>query len=352
MDVSIVRASPLRRRWWPAVCLQSIALAGAGTAVAASPAASADAVRTSIPSEAVAEYNSLFACPTTLDHIGRVVAPVMIDGRGPFRFVVDTGASRSSVGQSLVNALGLQMSSVPTLQLEGITGSAAVSAVTIDRLRAGSLSIQHMPMPVLWAPVMAGADGILGMAGLTDQTLLVDFQHNRVILGKDLDPDVRFHYSRVHTQVVDGGLMTAVAYVGDVRVLAVVDTGSERTLGNPALQKALGLRQDSGNLEPVTAVYGATRQVEPGRIAHSPVIAIGPLRVEGVDLVYGDFHIFKLWKLDRMPAIILGMDVLGTVNALGFDFRRHDLYVSSARNTGDPFSDIHSYTSGAPIVSH
>jgi predicted aspartyl protease len=337
-------ASPLRRRWWPAVCLQSMLLAGLCSAVAA--AAPGDAAApTTVPTTAQAQYDSLLACPTTLDHIGRVVAPVMVDGQGPFRFVIDTGASRSSVGPSLVQALGLTMGKAPSLQLEGITGSAPVSAVTIDRLRAGSLSIQHTPMPVLWAPVMAGADGILGLAGLTDQTLLVDFEHNRVVLGTNLDPSVRFHYSRVHTEVVDGGLMTAVAYVGDVRVLAIIDTGSERTLGNPALQKALRVRNDPGQLEPVTSVLGATRQVEAGRIVAAPTIVIGPLRVEGVDLIYGDFHIFKLWKLDRTPAIILGMDVLGTVNALGFDFRHHELYVASARSTGDPFSNIRATTS-------
>ncbi len=345
-----VRASPLRRRWWPAVCLQSALLAGVGSAVAASPTIPGGATRTVAASEAAEEYKTLYACPTTLDHIGRVVAPVMVDGQGPFRFVIDTGASRSSVGPSLVQALSLKMSQVPLLQLEGITGSAPVAAVTINALKAGTLSIQHSAMPVLWAPVMAGADGILGVAGLTDQTLLVDFQHNRVELSGALDPAVRFNYSRVHTEVVDGGLMTAVAYVGDVRVLAIIDTGSERSLGNPALQKVLGLRDQPGHLEPVTSVYGATRQIETGRIVYSPIITMGPLRVEGVDLIYGDFHIFKLWKLDRTPAIILGMDVLGTVNALGFDFRHHDLYVSSARTTGDPFNRMG--PSGSSMVSH
>jgi hypothetical protein len=189
----------------------------------------------------------------------------------------------------------------------------------------------------------------VGIAGLTAQTLLVDFQHNRVVLADTLDPAVRFSYSRVHTELVDGGLMTAIAYVGDVRVLAIIDTGSERSLGNPALQKALRVRNDPGHVEPVTAVYGATRQVEAGRIFHSPVITVGPLRVEDVDLIYGDFHIFKLWKLEHTPAIILGMDVLGTVNALGFDFRHHDLYASSARNTGDPFRFN---ASASPNVSH
>lgn len=351
MDVSMIGASPLRRRWWLAVCLLSMALAGLDAAAAASATPPGDSAPAGAAAKAAEEYDSLFACPTTLDHIGRVVAPVMVDGQGPFRFVIDTGASRSSVGPSIVAALGLKMTKVPSLELQGITGSAPVSAVTINSLEAGSLTIQHTPMPVLWAPVMAGADGILGVAGLTDQTLLVDFQHNRVVLGRALNPSVRFSYSRVHTQVVDGGLMTAVAYVGDIRVLAIIDTGSERTLGNPALKKALGVRpSDLGHLEPVTAVYGATKQVESGQIVASPVISIGPLRVQGVDLIYGDFHIFKLWKLEQTPAIILGMDVLGTVNALGFDFRHHALYVSSARVTGDPFNNIHSYTS--PTVSH
>lgn len=351
MDVSMIGASPLRRRWWPAVCLLSMVLAGPATAVAASATHPTDSGPADAATKAAEEYDSLFACPTTLDHIGRVVAPVMVDGQGPFRFVIDTGASRSSVGPSIVAALGLKMSKIPSLQLEGITGSTPVSAVTINSLNAGSLVIQHTPMPVLWAPVMAGADGILGVAGLTDQTLLVDFQHNRVVLGHGLDPGVRFHYSRVHTEVVDGGLMTAVAYVGDIRVLAIIDTGSERTLGNPALKKALGVRSSGrGQLEPVTSVYGATQQIESGQIVASPMISMGPLRVEGVDLIYGDFHIFKLWNLEQTPAIILGMDVLGTVNALGFDFRHHELYVSSARTTGDPFNNIHSYTS--PTVSH
>ena len=45
----------------------------------------------------VPEDPTLFASPTTRDHIGRIVVPVKINGRGPFRFIVDTGASDSTV---------------------------------------------------------------------------------------------------------------------------------------------------------------------------------------------------------------------------------------------------------------
>ncbi len=280
-------------------------------------------------------YQALLACPTTLDQIGRVVIPVMVDGRGPFRFVVDTGAGHSTVSPRLVRALKLDVKHVPRIEVQGITGSAAIPAVRIRTLSAGSLVIRNTYAPVLRTPMMAGADGILGVAGLPKLTLLVNFEDNKVQIARYLGPDVRFDYSRVHTLTVAGGLMAIPSYVGDIRTLAIIDTGSERTLANKALREALHVGGDSGRPEPVTIVYGATRQVEMGRMATSPAISVGPLRVLGAEMIFGDFHIFKVWHLDKRPAVILGMDVLGTVSALGFDFRQHDLFVASARGQGN-----------------
>ena len=320
-----------RRRLWRGaftVCLPGLLTAG-GVAAAQPPPAAAQ--HTPVISRRQALYESLFAAPTRLDQIGRVVVPVRVDGRGPFRFVIDTGASHSTVSPELVRALGLAASKMPLIDLEGVTGSAAVPAVKIRTLRAGSLIIHDTAVPVLRTPMMAGADGILGVAGIRDITLLVDFGTNRVRISRELPPGVRFEDSRVHTLSVAGGLMAIPAYVGNVRALAIVDTGSQRTLGNPALEAALHLTDAGGRLEPVTAVYGATQKVQMGRMVDSPVIAIGPLRIAGVALIYGDFHIFKVWGLEHRPALILGMDVLGTVDTLGFDFRRHDLFISGVR---------------------
>jgi predicted aspartyl protease len=289
--------------------------------------------------------DAMLASPTTRDHIGRVVVPVMINGRGPFRFIVDTGASHSTVSPTVVQALGLKPSEVPSIVLDGITGSAQVSAVTIDRLQAGALTLSGTPMPVVWAPVMAGADGILGAAGLTNQSLVVDFEHNRVRIADEVEPAIRSDSMRIHGLRLTGGLMTVDTRVGGVRVLAVVDTGSERTLGNLALRDAVTIHRTAGVMARVTSVYGATKQVEPGEVIDAPVIAVGSLRLVGVELVYGDFHIFKVWGMQDKPAMIIGMDVLGTVGSLGIDYKNHDVYVASARVTGDPYSTIHGYTS-------
>lgn len=337
-----------------AACLQTL-LATAGPLPSA-PATAPASPQATVPSAAQAQYDSLFACPTTLDHIGRVVIPVQVDGSGPFRFVVDTGASHSTVSPRLVRALGLTPSKIPLIKLEGVTGSAPVPAVKLETLQAGALTIRNTAVPVLDTPMMDGADGILGIAGIRNIALLVDFEQNRVRISRRLNSDVRFDYSRVHTRPVAGGVMAIPAIIGNVHALAIIDTGSERTLGNAALRRALHLQDKPGKLEPVTAVYGATSQVETGRMVSSPIIAIGPLRVAGVDLIYGDFHIFEVWGLESRPAIILGMDVLGTVDALGFDFHRHDLFVGGARPAGGLFSTIRTFrggkASGSIKVSH
>lgn len=324
---------------WTAV---SAVMLGAGAV-----GAEAATVEPSSPAEAVDD--ALFASPTTHDHIGRVVVPVMVNGRGPFRFIVDTGASHSTISPGLVHALGLTPSQVPSIVLDGITGSAQVSAVTIDKLQAGALSVSATAMPIVWAPVMAGADGILGAAGLTDQSLLVDFQHNRVVISGEVEPAWRAESMRIHGVRITDGLITLDTRVGAVRVPAVLDTGSERTLGNLALRDAVNIHRTAGVMARVTSVYGATKDVERGEVIAAPVITVESLRILGVEVVYGDFHIFKVWGMEDKPAMILGMDVLGTVASLGIDFKHHDVYVASARVTGDPLATMHGYSSDRVI---
>lgn len=45
-------------------------------------------------------------------------------------------------------------------------------------------------------------------------------------------------------------------------------------------------------------------------------------------LAFGDFPIFRVWGLTVHPAIILGMDVLGTVDAFSIDFRHAEISVA------------------------
>jgi hypothetical protein len=139
---------------------------------------------------------------------------------------------------------------------------------------------------------------------------------------------------KVHALRLTHGLITLETRVGGVRVQAVIDTGSERTLGNLALRDALRMPGRPGAVVQVTSVYGATEKVEAGEIRIAPTITIESMRITDVGIVYGDFHIFKVWEMADKPAMIIGMDVLGTVPAMGIDFEKHDVYLAGVRDQG------------------
>jgi predicted aspartyl protease len=243
--------------------------------------------------------------------------------------------------------LGLKPAEDASIILDGITGTAQVSFVTIDRLQAGDLTLGSTHLPVVWAPVMAGADGILGVAGLTEKSLFIDFQRNRVTLSRRVGSEVRGNSTKIHGLRSNSGLITLATQVGGVPVRAVIDTGAERTLGNLALRDALRAKRLRGVIAQMTSVYGATKEVEAGEILIAPPIVIDTLRINDVAIVFGKFHIFKVWGMQDQPAMVIGMDVLGTLASLSIDFKNQDVYVGSLRAGPDVLSVMRGMTGEA-----
>jgi predicted aspartyl protease len=291
-----------------AVLLPAAALA-AGPPVAAAPPSPAD---------------SLLAAPTHLDRIGRIVVPVWINGKGPFRFLVDTGADSSMISAALVRKLGLAPSRTDYEEVQGTTGTEQLPCIAIKSLRTGSIIKHDLRMPISHSPVLTGVDGILGMAGLGAVSVLVDFRGNRVAVG-GLKYGVPVGYLDIRARRTSGGLLVIPAHVGDVPVDAVIDTGAAETLGNSALRQAL--LRDAARHGVNATIYGVTKQVSNGGIAVSPPIYLGPAAILGLGIVYSDIPIFKIWHLDARPALIIGMNVLGSVDALVLDYPQARVYL-------------------------
>src|SRR5258708_26422225 len=104
---------------WCNVCLLGV-LFGGGSPAGASPAAAP--LDTVLP-EAVEPGSIaplgrdalLLASPTTRDHIGRVVVPVMVNGQGPFRFSGETGANHSPLSPGTARDRDLDPAEVPSI---------------------------------------------------------------------------------------------------------------------------------------------------------------------------------------------------------------------------------------------
>ena len=66
-----------------------------------------------------------YVAPTTRDRIGRVWVPVYINDKGPFRLVLDSGATRTALIPYVVDALQLPTGTTPPVLLRGVTGEAS-----------------------------------------------------------------------------------------------------------------------------------------------------------------------------------------------------------------------------------
>jgi predicted aspartyl protease len=268
----------------------------------------------------------LYATPTRLDRIGRILAPVMINGRGPYRLVVDTGANQSVLTTRLLADLGLLVSADQSVTLNGVTGSATVPTALVQTLQTGDLIQHDLTLPVL-DNVMGGADGILGMEDLDGKRITVDFARDRIQIERSRGQRASWSYLTIPATLRFGRLLVVDARVGGLPVKAVIDTGAERTLGNLALRDALLRRRPSDPEFATTQVIGLTAAEQTGEMRRTPVISLGEVEVSGVDVTYGDIYVFQLWKLEDKPAMLIGMDVLGLLDRLIIDYRREELQI-------------------------
>lgn len=126
---------------------------------------------------------------------------------------------------------------------------------------------------------------------------------------------------------LSGSLLAVPTRVGAARALGVIDTGAERTLGNLAIRKALLRYRGPGDPDARTEVFGATAVVSAGDYPLAPPIQISDVKVGNVNIVFGELHIFEVWRLTRRPALILGMDILGPLDGLVIDHRRLEIQV-------------------------
>jgi predicted aspartyl protease len=269
----------------------------------------------------------VYAAPTTSDRVGRIVAPVMINGQGPFKFIVDTGASHSAISPTLAAQLGLVPSEEVRLTVQGSTGSEAAPTVLIERLEAGAMVLARHRVPVISQQVFADADGILGVEGFDKLRVHVDFRLDRINITRHRERRMAGNWYEVPVEFRFGRLMIANGKIGRVQVKAVIDTGAERTLGNLALRTALRLDQAAQQEETVSSVIGATSAEQSANTIASPRIVLGQTALVDVDVTYADLNVFRLWELNDEPALIVGMDVLGTVRGLLFDYRRRELLI-------------------------
>jgi predicted aspartyl protease len=275
-----------------------------------------------------------YVSPTRRDRIGRIWAPVLINGKGPYRLVLDTGANRSAITTRAAQSLGGAPVLASTI-VTGFTGTAVVPTLHVSSMEVGELLIGPSDLPVL-SDVFGGAQGVLGIEGLENKRIFADFSHDRLEISRSHGERAKSGFIVVPLTQTKGGLLVADVRVGTVRAKAIVDTGAQGTVGNLALRYALMRNPPKNAMR--EEIIGVTLDVQTGDNIAAPDIDFGKLQVKGAHITFGDMYLFQHWKLTDEPTLTLGMDLLGSFDVLVIDYNRHELQIRSRQMPVLPYS--------------
>ncbi|HEX9037733.1 MAG TPA: retropepsin-like aspartic protease [Ktedonobacterales bacterium] len=114
-----------------------------------------------------------------------VIVSLRIEGKGPYSFALDTGASLTLIDSSLARELRLPVAG-PLVDIAGVGGKQFVTPV---RVKVWSIGAQALPNHVISSTPLTtlresdGIDGLLGSDVLsTFSSVTIDFANSEVIL--------------------------------------------------------------------------------------------------------------------------------------------------------------------------
>ena len=104
-----------------------------------------------------------------------VAVPIMVNDRGPYKFLLDTGASNSILSAMVADSLQIPRGRAETLFSAG--GNVAVTVRTIDTVQVGEVRLRQAEIAVANFPLLQTlqVDGILGGDYLRRFKISIDY---------------------------------------------------------------------------------------------------------------------------------------------------------------------------------
>ena len=246
----------------------------------------------------------------------RLGVDVHVNGRGPYKFIVDSGADSSAVGLRIARDLQLPLGT-PAI-LNGMTSRDLVDRVRVAELTLGPTTVRDLQLPAL-REIDLGGDGLIGIDALVHQRLMMDFD-KRLIKVEDARKPMRYSAGDIviTARRQRGQLILTEVQASGLTLDAVIDTGTQISIGNLKLRDKLVRRRAKFTTVEAIGVTGVTVTLQ---IATIDELRLGPVLLRGVPVAFADVPPFKLFGLSDEPALLLGTDILETFRRVSLDFR-------------------------------
>ena len=172
-----------------------------------------------------------------------IFADLMVGDRGPFEFIVDTGASQTVFTEALLDDLGLIP--IASTLIHGIGGEGTVESniYRIDELVFGNVEVRNLPVGTLSDPLVGQlADGIFSTATFSDELVSIDYPRSRIEFNVS-DDGVRADHIPAW---FFSNLVLLPLEINDVHEgLFLLDTGAVTTVLSHNMAANLGVHEDT-----------------------------------------------------------------------------------------------------------
>ncbi|EAQ29065.1 hypothetical protein NAP1_15738 [Erythrobacter sp. NAP1] len=248
------------------------------------------------------------------DRTNRYTVPVLVEGAGPYNFMIDTGSQATAVTHQINDSLALNPFGMATLV--GMASRRDVQVVEVDEMSFGNHTVRDLISPVLERQHV-GADGIIGLDSLQDLRVLIDFREETIALQDVTDDrDARRGFEIiVRARAELGQLLITDALVEGVRATVIIDTGAQSSIGNLALQERMRAKRAQ---DITTTDVNGVDMIGQLQVVRS--LNIEGMALTNVPLTFADAPAFEALGLQDKPVLALGMDHLKIFDRVAIDF--------------------------------
>lgn len=232
-----------------------------------------------------------------------IIVPILVNGSGPYPFLLDTGTTRTVIGPALANQLHAAV--IGEDLLAGIPHARALPQVRLNTIQMSSASVSNLTAMVdkleavkFLAP---GIQGILGEDFLSRFDLFIDYKQRTVQFGEFAPAGERCRFesmgkyrgARTINRLLIG---TEIAEVSGGKLQLQLDTGAKFAEIFPASRATFPSQPWSGFL-PATSG-------ESGKVLHSRItLKIGSTVVKDQDVIQ-NLQGYSLDAVGLLPAVL------------------------------------------------
>jgi len=267
---------------------------------------------------------------------GQYTIEATINGGGPFIFMVDTAASRTSIFNKTRSRLKLENSGEKKF-INGIAASSYRPSASLDTLEfAGHVFRDHTIIILKdWKNNDAlKIDGILGMDVFSEMVFAFRHKKSRVKISR-LPKFTKSKY-RGWTKIrlednpypVDKfGILCTYPTLGDLHIPTLLDTGSNFSAINWMTVKGTNIAKERRRLREEWIVQGSIGEFKPRIRVKMEQTFIGGVRLRDHEFLVMNFDNFPVNNYGKYPLVIAGIDLFQGRDFV-LDFPGKNLYLA------------------------